>query len=77
MIVEAKREQRKEEEGSYSYSCREVTRSYPIPKGVDKKNLTSAFSRNGILEIEAPMLQIEDKVPEKTSIAVTHVEENL
>lgn len=75
VIVEAKREEKKEEDGSYSYAFREVKRTYPIPEGVDKTKLSSAFTKNGVLEIEAPSLEAIEEVPTKTAIEVTHASE--
>lgn len=74
LVVEAKREEKKEEEGMYAHSYREFRRTFPIPEGVDKKNLTSAL-HGGVLEIEAPRLTPIEKAPEKKKIEVTHMEE--
>ncbi|XP_039250488.1 body wall muscle protein HR-29-like [Styela clava] len=76
LIVEARKEEKKEEGGMLAHSFRQFRRTFTLPEGVDKKNLTSALSRGGILEIEAPRVapvQVE-KQEEKKKIDVTFSE---
>ena len=71
VIVEAKKEITEEQDGMYSRSFREVRRTLNLPENVDKKNLKSAFTNEGILEIDAPLLTPIENVPsEKTEVPI-------
>ena len=49
-----------------------MRRTFPIPKGADKANLSSHLTKKGVLEIEAPLLEAVEEPPTKTAIEVTH-----
>ncbi|XP_077970635.1 body wall muscle protein HR-29-like [Styela clava] len=77
LIVEAKQEEKKEEVGMFFHSFKELRRTFVIPEGVDKKNITSAYSSGGILEIESSFLppRITEDPEEKTELNVEHTDE--
>ncbi|XP_039250410.2 body wall muscle protein HR-29-like [Styela clava] len=77
LIVEAKQEVKKEEEGMFFHSFKELRRTLEIPNGVDKKNITSAYSSGGILEIEGSFLppSITEDPEEKTELDIERSDE--
>ena len=71
VIVEAKKEVTEEQNGVYSRSLREVRRTLNLPENVDKENIKSAFTIDGTLEIEAPLLKpIENEPSEKMEVPI-------
>ena len=71
VIVEARREVSEEQDGMYSRSLREVRRTLNLPENVDKENIKSALTTEGILEIDAPLLKpIESQQSEKEKVSI-------
>uniref|UniRef100_Q04757 Body wall muscle protein HR-29 n=1 Tax=Halocynthia roretzi TaxID=7729 RepID=HR29_HALRO len=69
VLVHAKRENRDEGDGMFAYSCSEFKRAFILPEGVSAERLTSSLSRDGILQIDAPVaVAIDNK---KTAVPVT------
>ncbi|KAJ8025791.1 Alpha-crystallin B chain [Holothuria leucospilota] len=52
------------------FSCRQFTRSVYLPDDVDIENLTSTLSKEGVLSVEAPRLQLKEKKSEERNIPI-------
>ncbi|KAJ8025789.1 Heat shock protein 26 [Holothuria leucospilota] len=52
------------------FSCRQFTRSFYLPDDVDIENLTSTLSKEGVLSVEAPRLQLKEKESEERNIPI-------
>jgi len=75
VVVEAKQEVKKENEGFRSYHLREFKQSLDVPENVNIEELTSSFNENGELTITAPLLCLpepeKDEEKEETNVEVT------
>jgi HSP20 family molecular chaperone IbpA len=62
LVIEASHEEKRDEHG---YVTRSLKRRYPLPKDIDAQNFVSELTRDGMLTVKAPKIDVHQRAKER------------